>query len=86
MARQNSLRLPARYQPATQYLGELAYSLDAVYTPAKGYTTEGSFSYITDLDNNHLWTEVYGQLEVTKNKKFNYLFGAQYVFTINRFT
>ena len=80
MARQNSLRLPARYQPATQYLGELAYSLDAVYTPVKGYTSEGSFSYITDLDNNHLWTEIYGQLEVTKNKKFNYLFGAQYVF------
>lgn len=86
MARQNSLRLPARYQPATQYLGELAYSLDAVYTPAKGYTTEGSFSYITDLDNNHLWTEVYGQLEVTKNKKFNYLLVRSMFFTINRFT
>ncbi|HUM46791.1 MAG TPA: DUF6029 family protein [Chitinophagales bacterium] len=80
MARQNSLRLPARYQPATQYLGELAYQFDAVYTPVKGYTIDASFSNINDLSNTHLWTEVYGQLEVTKSKKFQYVVGGQYVF------
>lgn len=80
MARQNSLRLPARYQPATQYLGELAYQFDAVYTPVKGYTLEASFSNIRDLSNSHLWTELYGQLEITKSKKFQYLIGAQYIF------
>ncbi|MEO6167446.1 MAG: DUF6029 family protein [Chitinophagales bacterium] len=80
MARQNSLRLPARYQPATQYLGELAYQFDAIYTPVKGYTFDASFSNIRDLDNTHLWTELYGQLEITKSKKFQYVVGGQYVF------
>lgn len=80
MARQNSLRLPARYQPATQYLGELAYQVDAVYTPVKGYTFDASFSNIRDLSNKHLWTEFYAQLEVTSSKKFQYVVGGQYVF------
>jgi hypothetical protein len=80
MSRQNSLRLPARYQPATQYLGELAYEADGTYTPSKGYTFDLSYSNINGLNSEHYWTEFYGQLEVTRNKKFQYLVGAQYVF------
>lgn len=58
----------------------MAYQFDAVYTPVKGYTIDASFSNIRDLNNNHLWTELYGQLEITKSKKFQYIFGAQYIF------
>jgi len=80
MARQNALRLPARYQPATQYLGELAYEVDGTYTPLKGYTLEVSYSNIRGLNNAPFWTELYGQMEVSRNKKFQYLVGAQYIF------
>jgi hypothetical protein len=80
MSRQNSLRLPARYSPATQYLGEFAINLDAVYTPVQGYQIEFSYSDIHDLSNNLLWQEFFAQLDVTKSKKHNFQLGGQYVF------
>lgn len=80
MSRQNSLRLPARYSPATQYLGELAFQFDATYTPKSGYTFELNYSDIHDLDTAQLWREVFGQFEFTSNKKINFILGAQYVF------
>ncbi|MCY7410449.1 MAG: DUF6029 family protein [Chitinophagales bacterium] len=80
MSRQNSLRLPARYTPATQYLGELAIGLDAVYTPTQGYQFEFSYSDIHDLDQNLLWREAFAQLDITKSKKHNFQVGLQYVF------
>jgi hypothetical protein len=80
MARQNSLRLPARQQPATQYLGEIAFQGDVTYTPVKGYTIDLSYSHINGLDGEDYWRELYGQIEITSNKKFQYLFGGQYVF------
>lgn len=49
MSRQNSLRLPARYAPATQYLGEMAFELDATYTPQLGYAIELNYSHIDDF-------------------------------------
>ncbi len=80
MARQNSLRLPARYTPATQYLGELAFELDGTYTPRIGYTFELNYSDIHDLDTSQLWREIFGQFEFTHNSKINFVMGAQYVF------
>lgn len=80
MSRQNSLRLPARYAPATQYLGEMAFELDATYTPQLGYAIELNYSHIDDLKSNKLWRELYGQIEITKSKVHNFTFGGQYVF------
>jgi hypothetical protein len=80
MSRQNSLRLPARYAPATQYLGEQAILFDATYTPVNGYTIEASYSHIDDLDQNKLWREVFGQLEISQSKVHHFVLGGQYVF------
>lgn len=80
MARQNSLRLPARYSPATQYLGELAFEFDATYTPKIGYTIDLNYSDIHDLDSTQLWREVFGQFEFTHSQKINFVLGGQYVF------
>jgi len=80
MSRQNSLRLPARYAPATQYLGELALQLDGTYTPVIGYTAELNYSDIRDLNSNQLWRELYGQIDFTKSKVHNFVIGGQYVF------
>jgi hypothetical protein len=80
MSKQNSLRLPARYAPATQYLGEMAFQLDATYTPQPGYAVEVNYSHINDLEGTKLWREIFGQIEITKNKMHNFMFGAQYVF------
>ena len=80
MSRQNSLRLPARYAPATQYLGELAFDFDGTYTPKTGYTFELSYSYINNLNNTHLWTELFGQFEYSHSKKYSFVLGGQYVF------
>ena len=80
MSRQNSLRLPARYSPATQYLGELAFEFDATYTPLIGYTIELNYSDIHDLDSLQLWREVFAQFEFTHSKKWNFVLGGQFVF------
>jgi len=80
MSRQNSLRLPARYAPATQYLGEMAFQFDGTYTPQIGYTLELNYSHIQDLEGNKLWQEIFGQFDFTKSKIHNFSLGAQYVF------
>ncbi|MCS6916869.1 MAG: DUF6029 family protein [Chitinophagales bacterium] len=80
MARQNSLRLPARYSPATQFLGEQAFQADLTYSPAEPWVIDVNFSHINDLDGNKLWREVYAQADVTASETDHLLFGGQYIF------
>ena len=84
--RQNSLRLPARYQPASQEIQETAASLDFTYTPSKGKTFNFSFSEIHKnkidfqtyaLDN--LYREAYLDFEWKISKKLKTLIGFQFV-------
>lgn len=84
--RQNSLRLPARYQPASQELEETALSLDFTYTPIKGKTFNFSFSEIHKNDINfesyaldNLFREIYLDFEWKISKKLKTLQGFQFV-------
>lgn len=79
ISKQNALRLLARYTPATQYLGEFGYQGDIVWTPKKGYTLSLNYSNITDLENNPLYFEINGALELNKSKKIKSEIGLQTV-------
>lgn len=84
--RQNSLRLPARYQPASQEIEETGISLDGTYTPKKGLTFNFSVSEIhrnridfqTYADDN-LFREFYFDAELKISKKIKTLVGFQFV-------
>lgn len=84
--RQNSLRLPARYMPASQEVEETALSLDFTYTPSKGKTFNFSFSEIhrnnIDLQRyaaNALFREIYADMEWRISKKLSSLQGFQFL-------
>lgn len=79
-ARQNSLRLIARYNAASQELDESATSLDVTYSPAKGYTLNLSMSGIYDNTfKTNYFREVYLDCEFKKSKKVKALLGFQYL-------
>ena len=84
--RQNSLRLPARYQPASQEIEETAFSFDGTYTPKKGLTMNFSFSEIhrNKIDfktyaADNLFRELYLDAEWKISKKVKSLIGMQFV-------
>jgi hypothetical protein len=84
--RQNSLRLPARYQPASQEIEETAFSFDGTYTPEKGITFNFSFSEIhrntIDFESyaaDNLFRELYLDAEWKISKKAKTLIGMQFV-------
>ncbi len=77
LTKQNAMRLLTRYNAATQYLGEAAYEGDAVFTPVKGYKISLNYSNVQTLSNTQLWQEINGEIEITKNKKFQQAFGVQ---------
>lgn len=82
MTRANSFRLMARYNAATQLLGENAYQLDFSYTPSKGLTFTGNHSRITNLDNDLLFREYYLEAELKpkdRKKKWHIISGLQMV-------
>ena len=79
LTRQNSLRLPARYNAVAQDLGEIGYQLDGIYTPVKGYTLSGNYSDIRTLDNRQLFREIYADLEVRIKSDWKLLVGGQTV-------
>ena len=84
--RQNSLRLPARYQPASQEIEETSFALDGTYTPTKGLTFNFSFSEIHRNKINlqsyaadNLFREIYFDSEWKVSKKVKTLIGLQFV-------
>jgi hypothetical protein len=79
ITRQNSLRLPARYNAATQELEELAYSLEATYTPKAGYTIMLNASEVRDFNKTLLFREVFAELDWKVNKKWRIQPGIQYI-------
>lgn len=81
-ARQNSLRLPARYNAATQEREESAFSLDISATPKKGHGLTFSLSAI--YDNKFkvkvpYFYEFFGEYEYKKSKKFSASLGFQFI-------
>lgn len=62
MARVNTFRLNARYQPATQELGEQALQLDLRYRFSKKLSFNVNVSNITDLNKALLYREFYSEI------------------------
>ncbi len=79
LSRQNSLRLPARYNAVPQDLGESGWQLDIIYSPAKGYTLNANYSDIRSPGGQQLWREIYTDLEVRTQSDWKLLVGAQTV-------
>lgn len=79
-ARQNSLRLPARFNAATQEQQESAFSLDINATPKKGHALTFSLSAIySNSFNKNYFYEFFAEYEYKKGKKFNGSIGVQFV-------
>lgn len=89
MSKQNTYRLPARYNAATQEVGEQSAQLDVTYVPIKKKLTLGlNLSYIRSLENfnetykgfeqNLLYSEVNANALWKVNKKMKMVFGFQF--------
>jgi hypothetical protein len=79
LTRQNSLRLPARYNGVPQDRGEQGFQIDAIYTPKKGYTLTGNFADLHTLPGEKLYREYYLDLEIRTSRKWKLLVGGQHV-------
>ena len=77
MNRVNTYRLTARYNPATQELGELAYQADIRYSPNRKLGFNVNFSNITDLDNELLYREIFTEVSYKYKRKWTILGGVQ---------
>ena len=79
ISHQNSLRLLARYMPATQELGEQAAETDVFWNPSKGYKLSGNYTHIDDNHGGFLYQEGYGDIEIKKLRKSTIDLGLQAV-------
>ncbi|MCB0640764.1 MAG: hypothetical protein KDC44_03955, partial [Phaeodactylibacter sp.] len=78
MTRINTYRLNARYNAATQDLGEWAYQADIRYAPNRLMAFNVNFSNLTDLDNNLLYRELYTEFSLKKKRKWTLITGIQF--------
>jgi len=78
MARVNTYRLNARYTPATQELGEQAVQLDIRYSPSRKLGYLVNFSYITNLENDLLYSEIYSEVTYKYKRKWQIIGGVQW--------
>jgi hypothetical protein len=76
MTRQNTYRLSARYNAATQELGEQAIQAEARYKVKKGVEVLANFSNIQTLDKVLLYREMLGELTY-KKKNNSVILGVQ---------
>lgn len=77
MTRVNTYRLTARYNAATQELGEQAAQLDIQYKVNKKWSINVNGSLINDLNNTPLYREFYTELTYKYKRKFTLLSGVQ---------
>lgn len=77
MARVNTYRLNARYNAATQTLGELAYQVDVRYNYKRKLTFNVNYSNITTLENELLYRELYTEISYKHQQAWNLLAGLQ---------
>jgi len=77
MTRVNTYRLTARYQAATQELGEMAFQLDARYKINKAWSAHLNFSNITDANDMLLYREIYTEVLYKPNRTWQILGGVQ---------
>lgn len=77
MARVNTYRMTARYNAATQFLGELALQGDIRYNYKRKFGVNVNFSNITDLESNLLYRELYTELTYKYKRSWQFLAGVQ---------
>lgn len=77
MARVNTFRLPARYAPATQELGEQSMQVDLRYSPSRKLSFNVNFSNITNLENDLLYREFYSEVIYKYKRKWTLTGGLQ---------
>lgn len=77
MARQNTFRLPARFAPATQELGEQALQVDLRYKINKALSIGLNFSDIQMLDGTELYREIAPEFTYKYKRKWQLLGGVQ---------
>jgi hypothetical protein len=78
MARANTYRLLARYNAATQELGELAVQGDLRYAPSRNLRFNLNYSNIWNLDNELLYREIYSGAYYKASKETSITAGFQY--------
>ncbi len=77
MTRVNTFRLLARYNSATQFLGELGMQADVRYKFNKKLSANVSFSSITDLDARPLYQEIFTEVTYKKGRDWQLIAGVQ---------
>ncbi len=77
-SRFNTYRLPSRYTPAIQELGEQAVKLDFKFRPGKNINVELNFSNINDLGDKLLYREALAEVQVKHKSKWVLIGGLQY--------
>ena len=77
MTRLNTYRLTARYAPAPQPIGEMAYQADIRYAPSRKLSFNVNFSNITDLNNLQLYRELYTEVYYKYKRKWTLTAGVQ---------
>jgi hypothetical protein len=78
MTRFNTYRLTTRYQAATQELGENAYQADVKYAFSRKFQIGLNGSYIADLDDELLYSEIYSEVTYKYKRKWQIIGGIQY--------
>ena len=78
MTRVNTYRLTARYNAATQELGEYAFQADIRYAPSRKISFNVNFSNLTDLEGDLLYREIFTQMTLKKARKWLLTTGVQF--------
>ncbi len=78
MTRVNTFRLPARYNAATQVIGELAFQADASYNIQRKWNFNVNVSYIDNLQGEKLYREVYTEFQYKHKRLWQLLWGVQW--------
>jgi hypothetical protein len=79
IARQNTFRLPARFAPATQELGEQGVQLDLRYKLNNKWSFALNLSEIQRLDGEALYREISPEVLFKKDRKWQLLGGVQFL-------
>ena len=78
MTRVNTYRLNARYNAATQFLGELAFQADIRYNIKRKWGFNVNYSYINDLEDTKLYRELYTEISYKHKRVWTLLGGVQF--------
>ncbi len=77
LTRVNTYRLNARYNPATQELGELGFQADIRYSLNRSWSFNVNLAHTTTLDNQLLYKELYAEIAYKYQRTWSLLGGVQ---------